>query len=89
MSATAVGCSHLLEHEVLVAALLGGAEIPVDVKRPALGGRAVEVGDRVPVTADLDDLVLGQLDRVAGELDEGRNVAAEEVLTVAYAQHER
>ena len=29
----------LLEHEVLVAALLGGGEVPVDVKLPGSGGR--------------------------------------------------
>ena len=31
----------LLEHEVLVAALLGGRQVPVDVERAALGGRAL------------------------------------------------
>jgi hypothetical protein len=35
----------LLEHEVVVAALLGGGGVPVDVELLALGGRAVEVGD--------------------------------------------
>ncbi len=79
----------LLEHEVVEAALLGGGEIPVDVERPSVDGGAVEVGDRVAVAADLDDLVLAELDGVAGEFDERRDVAAEERLAVADAEHER
>jgi len=49
----------------------------------------VEVGDRVAVAADLDDLVLAQLDRVAGELDERGDVAAEEHLVAADAHDQR
>ena len=45
-----------------------------------VAGCAVEVGDRVAVAADLDDLVLAELDRLAGELDERGDVAAEEHL---------
>ena len=48
-----------------------------------VAGRAVEVGDRVAVAADLDDLVLTELDRLAGELDERGDVAAEEHLAAA------
>ena len=56
--------------------------LPVD-------GDAVEVGDRVAVAGDLDDLVLAELDRLAGELDERRDVAAEEHLAVADADDQR
>ncbi len=49
----------------------------------------VEVGERVAVAADLDDLVLPEFDRVAGELDEGCDVAAEEGLAVADPEHQR
>ena len=52
-------------------------------------GVAVEVGDRVAVAADLDDLVLAELDGLAGELDEGGDVAAEERLAVADADDQR
>ena len=79
----------LLEHEVVVAALLGGGEIPVDVEVLAVDRDAVEVGDRVAVAADLDDLVLAELDGLAGELDERGDVAAEEHLAVADADDER
>ena len=81
----------LLEHEVLVAALLGGRQVPVDVERPGSGvvAVAVEVGDRVAVGGDHDGLVLAELDGVAGVLDEGRDVGAEEHLAVADADHQR
>ena len=79
----------LLEHEVRVAALLGGGGVPVDVVRPALGRRAVEVGDRHAVPGDRHDLVLAELDRVARVRDERGDVRPEEVLAVAGADHQR
>ena len=79
----------LLEHEVVVAALLGGGDVPVDVEGLAVDGVAGEVGDGVAVGADLDDLVLTELDGVAGVADEGRDVAGEEVLALADAEHQR
>jgi hypothetical protein len=79
----------LLEHEVVVAALLGGGEVPVDVERAAFDGRAGEVGERVAVATDLDDLVLPELDGVAGVLDECGDVTAEECLAIADAEDER
>ena len=69
VSATALRLlGDLLEHEVVVAALLGGGHVPVDVVVPDLGRAAVEVGDRDLVRPQLDDLVLAQLDRLAGVL---------------------
>ena len=54
------------------------------------GGRvAGEVGDRDRVRGDRDDLVLAQLDRLAGVLDERGDVAGEVVLAGAPADHER
>ena len=79
----------LLQHEVVVAALLGGGDVPVDVVLLDLGGLAGEVGDRHARPAQLHDLVLAQLDRVAGVRDEGGDVAGEEVLAVADADDER
>ncbi len=79
----------LLLHEGGVAALLGLGGIPGDLVGLAVGGGAVEVDDRVALGGDRDDLVLAQLERVAGVADERRDVAAEEVLAVAQAHDER
>lgn len=49
---------------------------------------AVEVGDPVAVGRDDHRLVLTQLDGFAGEFDEGRDIGAEEHLTIADAHHE-
>ena len=79
----------LLAHEPVVAVLLGRGEVPVDVVGPALGGRAVEAGDADALGGQRDDLVLVELERLAGVLDEGGDVGAEEVLALAEADHER
>ena len=79
----------LLAHEPVVAVLLRGREVPVDVVAPALGRVAVEVGDLDAVAGDRDHLVLAELQRLAGVLDEGRDVGAEEVLALAEAHHQR
>ena len=79
----------LLEHEPLEATLLGGGDVPVDVILLRLGGSAVEVGDHDVVGRDRDDLVLAELDRLAGVLDERGDVGAEEVLALAAADDQR
>ena len=79
----------LLEHEVVVAALLGGRQVPVDVVLAHLARVAVEVGDGDAVAAQLDDLVLAELDRVAGVRDERRDVGGEEVLALAAPDDQR
>ena len=79
----------LLLHEGRVAALLGGRGVPRDLVRLALGGRAVEVDDGGAVGRDRDDLVLGELERVARVADEGGDVGAEVVRVVAEADDER
>lgn len=70
----------LLEHEVVVAALLGGGGVPVDVVLPDVGGRPVEVRHRHRVPAQLDHLVLAQLDRLTGVGDERGDIRGEERL---------
>ena len=52
----------------------------------ALARRTVEVGDLDRVPGDRHDLVLAELERLAGVLDEGGHVGAEEVLTLARAR---
>ena len=56
---------------------------------PRLGGLAVEVGDLDAVAGDRDDLVLAELERLAGVLDERGDVGGEEVLALADADDER
>ncbi len=51
----------LLAHEPVVAVLLGGRQVPVDVVRRALRRRPVEVGDGHALAGDRDDLVLAEL----------------------------
>ena len=74
----------LLAHEPVVAALLGGREVPVDVvracPRPALPSKSVTLD---AVAGDRDDLVLAELERLAGVLDERGDVGGEEVLALA------
>ena len=81
----------LFEHEVLEAALLGGRQIPVDVKSAGVRGVlvAVEVGDPVAVSREDDSLVLAELDRIAGVRDERRHIGADEHLAVADPEHQR
>ena len=79
----------LLLHEGVVAALLGGGGVPVDVVVLALGRRAVEADDRGALGGDRHDLVLAELERLAGVPDEGGDVGAEEVLAVAEADDQR
>ena len=59
----------LLAHEPVVAVLLGGREVPVDVVAVALDRGAVEADHRDAVAGDRDDLVLPELQRLAGVLD--------------------
>ncbi len=79
----------LLEHEQVVAALLGGAGIPGDLVLDAGGLPAVEVGDGHPLASDGDDLVLTEFHRAAGVGDEGGHVAGQERLAVADTDDQR
>ena len=80
----------LLEHEVLVAALLGGGQVPVDVEPTGGDVRiAEEVGHAVTVGGDHHGLVLTQLHGFASVLDEGRDVGPQEHLAVTDTDHQR
>lgn len=79
----------LLEHEGGVSALLGGGRVPVDVVRAHLGGLTVEPGDDDALAAQLDDLVLAQLDGRPGVRDERGDVRGEEPLVLPHADDER
>ena len=80
----------LLVHEVVVAALLGGGGVPVDlVTAVPSAGLPSKSDDLVAVGGDRDDLVLAELERVAGVVDERRDVGAEEHLAVADADDQR
>ena len=80
----------LLVHEVLVAALFRGGEVPLDVERTGVTIRlAGEVVDLVRGGRDNDDLVLTEFDGFASVLDEGRDIRAEEHLPLADADDQR
>ena len=80
----------LLAHEPVEAVLLGRGDVPVDVVRLEAGRRgAVEVGDLDLVAGHLDDLVVAELDGLTGELEEGGDIGAEEVLALADADDQR
>ena len=79
----------LLAHEPVEAVLLGRRQVPVDVVAPALCRLAGEVGDLHIVAGDRHDLVLPELQRLAGVLDERGDVGAEEVLALAETHHQR
>ena len=79
----------LLGHEARPAALLGGGRIPCDLEGLDLDPLAVEIGDGDRIRRDRHDLVLTDRDGVAGVLDEGGDVGAEEVLSVAETDDER
>ena len=80
----------LLAHEPVVAVLLGRRQVPVDVvaacPRP---GHPSKVGDLDGVAGDRHDLVLAELQRLAGVLDERRDIGAEEVLALTDPHDQR
>ena len=81
---------YLLEHEVFVAALFGGGQVPVDVKFAELDiGVAIEIEDPVAVRGDHHCLVLAELDGMAGVFDERGHVRPNEHLAVADPEHQR
>ena len=79
----------LLLHEGVIAALLRGGGVPVDVEALALSGGAVEVDDGHVIGGDGDDLVLLQLDGLTSEVDEPGDVGSQEVLALAQADDQR
>ncbi len=79
----------LLVHEELEAALLGGVGVPVDVEGAEVGGPAAERADVVALGGDRHELVLAELDGLPGVRDERGDVAGDEHLAVADADHQR
>ncbi len=79
----------LLEHEEVVAALLGGRGIPGDGEGLGLDRIAVEVRDNDRIAGDLHDLVLAELECLARVGNERGHIGGQEVLTLPEADHER
>ena len=81
----------LLEHEVVVAALLGCRQVPIDMKRTRVGGVvvAVEVSDPVTVGGDHHGLVLTEFDGIAGVFDKGGDIGAKKHLALADSDDQR
>ena len=79
----------LLEHEVLIAALLRRRDVPRDVGDLLLDRAAHRVVDRDPLRREVGDLALLQVDDVLRVRHEGRHVGAEEVLPHPDAQDQR
>ncbi len=69
---------HLLAHEVVVTGLLGGFEVPVDMKGDRLHDFALEGGHPQGPRADLRDLVVLQRPERAGDAEESGDVGGEE-----------
>jgi hypothetical protein len=78
-----------LEHEGLVAALLGGLLAPVDLVDGALDRLAGGAEELDAVAADDDDLVVLDQLHVAGVREEGGDRGGEELLAVAAADDQR
>ena len=80
---------HLLEHEVLVAALLGGLDVPVDLVDGALERPPAHVGDLDLAGPEVGDIALLEEDDPAGVGQHGGHVGGQEGLPVAEADDER
>ena len=79
---------HLLGHEVLVAALLGGLDGPVDALHRPLALDAVEARDDDRVRVQVGDVALLEEDDPAGVGEHRRDVRGEQVLALAEAHDE-
>ena len=80
---------HLLEHEVLVAALLGGLDVPVDLVDGALERASEHVGDLDPPGPDVGDVALLEEDDASRVRQHGGHVGGQEGLAIAEADDER
>ena len=79
----------LLEHEVLVAALLGGLGRPVDRRDRSFAGQSVHAGDRDAPRSQIGDVaLLEEHDLVRVGQDRG-DIRGEEALAVGQTHHER
>ena len=80
---------NLLLHEGRPPVLGGAIRGEVDLVRLALDGVAAGIDDGHAGRGDDHDLVLADLERTIRVFDEGKDVGAEEVLTLAQADDQR
>ena len=79
----------LLEHEVLVAALLGSLDVPRDAGNGLFDRLAGAVKNRVAVGTHLGELTVVKIDHIFRVRHKRRHVGGEEVLTRANADDQR
>ena len=79
---------NLLEHVVLVAALIGIFFFPFDPMDVRLDMAAFGIDNPPVVRGDLADLAILQVNDILGEADKGAGIAGEEVFAAADAEHE-
>ena len=79
----------LLEHEVLVAALLGGLRRPVDRRDRALLGSAVDIGDRHAARVQVRDIAVLEEDDLVRVGEDRGDVARQERFAVGQPDDER
>ena len=79
----------LLEHEMLIAALFRGGDLPVDVMVLLFDGQLHRVIDLHAVAAQNGDLAVFHVHNVARVLDKRRHVGGDEVLALAEADEQR
>ncbi len=79
----------LLEGEMREAALLGGGDVPLDVRHRPIDRDAVEANDPHPIGADHRDVPLVEDHHVLCVLQDGGHVAGQETLTVAQPHDQR
>ena len=79
----------LLEHERLVAALLGGVGVPRDGLGVALDAAALEIEQLRAVGRDHDELAVADELGLARVLEERDDVGGDERLALAQADHQR
>ncbi len=79
----------LLEHEVLVAALFGGGDVPVDVLGDLVHRVAEAVIEAGGVFGEDDGVAVVEIDHIPGVFQDGRHVGGNEVLPLAKAEDQR
>src|SRR5258708_5835271 len=80
---------NFLLHEVLVAALLRHDGVPGNVLRGAFDGAAVVVHNMHPFCREDGNVAVRKEKHFAGVLEQGRNIARDEIFSLAEANHRR
>ena len=78
-----------LLHEVLVAALFRHDGVPGDVVRRALDGTAVVIHHMHAFGGEHGDVAIGEEKHLASVLEQGGDVAGDEIFSIAEANHRR